>query len=350
MKTDFREYTLREFGKSATAIEIHLKQAAQDSEFCNDCIQKHFLEIEKFAEEGAGFFPENKDWWENVETEARNEARKLTLVRKDQGRFNEQAKLTAPWLRKRRKEAVAMLEDEIDRQDAMADEPMAKLAGEKAYLVGHAGRRADLGAMDPDDMTEEQAHAFLMNLAGLDETNLEGAKAYLIGHAGRRADLGCLLGGCGESHLGAHFPDEASKKKAKKEGCTCLLLPGGGRNCFAKGGIGALNEEQRNEYCTPENTVVKKIKNTSPLAKSLDRFRKGHQRCRANAAASVRPAEPDRAVKVFAHYTGCMSGAIKKGATLPKKIKPVEELPPSKTPKVAPSESRRAGHQVSVDI
>jgi hypothetical protein len=354
-ETDFREYTIREAGKSLTTIEVHLKQTKDDAVYCNECTQKHFLEVQKFAEEGAGFFPENKDWWENLETEARNDARALTLAKKDQGRFSQLAIEVGGRVRKRRKELIVMLEDEIIRQAER--EPQAALGGEKAYLVGHAGRRADLGAMNPDDMTEDQAHDYLMGLVGIDVANLKGEKAYLVGHAGRRDDLGCLFGCPGSANLGANpaggpGTEKAALAKAKKEGCTCMILGDDPESkiCWAKGWIGALNKEQRESACTDKNTTVKKAKKTSGIGRVVEKFRKANQRCRDNANASVRPGAPDRTVQVFAHYTGCMSKALLKKGKIPKKAKPATELPPSKTPQVAPGEGPRAGRQVSVSL
>jgi len=116
MKTDVREYTLNEVGKAITVMEIHLKQMADDSVFCDDCSQKHFLEIQKFAEEGAGFFPENKRFWEDLENWAKGSARKIILSKSDPARLAAVANQLFEEARERRKAIVAMLEEEVLNQ------------------------------------------------------------------------------------------------------------------------------------------------------------------------------------------------------------------------------------------
>lgn len=337
MQTDFREYTIREAGKSLTAIEIHLKQAEQDSVFCNECTQKHFLEVQKFAEEGAGFFPENRKWWEDFETWARNAARSLTLTKKKQAEFNKIAKEVSKVARRYRKELVVMLEEEIERQAEQEE----GLGGQKDYLVGHAGLGGE------DEMTEDEAHRFILELAGLD--------AATLAQSGQHADLGCLLG-CGSAELGGSPVNNDVKEataRAKKDGCTCMILGDDPESkiCWAKGWIGALSKDQQAQLCTVKNTTEKKAKKTSGIGRVVDRFRKANQRCRENAKVSVRAADPDRTVKVFAHYTGCMTKALSRGGKIPPKAEQVPELKPTEAPMVAPPESGRAGaKQISVKL
>ena len=52
-KMDIQEYTDNEIRKNLALLEIHLKQASfSDKDFCEECINKHILLLEGFAEEG----------------------------------------------------------------------------------------------------------------------------------------------------------------------------------------------------------------------------------------------------------------------------------------------------------
>ncbi len=50
---DIAQYTENEIRKNLALLEIHLKQAPfSDASFCGECINKHILLLEGFAEEG----------------------------------------------------------------------------------------------------------------------------------------------------------------------------------------------------------------------------------------------------------------------------------------------------------
>jgi hypothetical protein len=345
MKTDFREYTIREAAKAITAIEVHLKQSADDAVFCNECVQKHFLEVQKFGEEGSGFFPEHKHWWEDLERWARDDARRLTLGKRDQDSFSKLAVEVGSEARPRRKSLIRMLEAEIAGEDY---DPSQILEEERGGQP-----------VPPEEMSDEEAHDLIFQLAGLDEATLEGMKAYLVGHAGRKAHLGGgeaylvghagrkahlgCLGGCEhveEAELGAIFADQAALDKAKKEGCTCYEFDTGGRLCFAKGGVGALNKQQASELCTAKNTTVKKTSPRKGIGKRVVLFRKANEVCRINARAGLSKTDPNRAVTEFSKYTSCMSNALKKGKV------PKKEKAKKPSPKVAREPGAPAGTAV----
>jgi len=53
MIKDIQSYTDNEVRKNLALLEIHLKQASfSDKDFCEECINKHILVLEGFAEEG----------------------------------------------------------------------------------------------------------------------------------------------------------------------------------------------------------------------------------------------------------------------------------------------------------
>lgn len=347
MKTDFREYTIREAAKAITTIEVHLKQSKSDSVYCNECVQKHLLEVQKFCEEGAGFFPDHGKWWEDLESLAREDARRLTLNRDRGDQFSMLAVEVGSRLRPRRKALIRMLECEIRGESY---DPHKILEEE----VAHQPK-----ATSSDEMSDEEAHRLVLQLAGLDEATLKGMKAYLVGHAGRKAHLGGddaylvghagrkahlgCLGACegvSEEELGAIFADKASLDKAKKEGCTCYQFDTGGRLCFAKGGVGALNKAQAAEICTKKNTTVKKTSKRKGIGKRVDLFRRANVVCRINARKGLTDATPDRAVQEFSRFTSCMSNALKKGKV------PKEEKAKKPSPKVVRESGAPAGTAV----
>jgi hypothetical protein len=164
-----------------------------DSPSARELLEDFLLEVQKFAEEGVGFFPSKRSWWQELSTWAR---------------------------------ATSLALRDVDAIDVAS--VSAKARGYRKALIEMAEALFD------------ETGAPVICEGCTRSAPLDDAFRNLLEHQWVRA--------FGSPGLEI-FPD-----RAKKHGCRCFLFKDR-RICYAKGIRGPLDDSQKKKFCSDEKTV-----------------------------------------------------------------------------------------------